>query len=54
MDPHEYDILGLPAPLLEEEKPASTKSTFDPEKFKLCSEMLDDMLEEYEHNSSLH
>ena len=51
VDPQYEEIFGFPP---EEEKPASTKSTFDPEKFKLCSEMLDDMLEEYEHNSSLH
>ena len=50
-DPQDEDIFGFPP---EEEKPASSKSTFDPEKFKLCSEMLDDMLKEYEHNSSFH
>ena len=46
-DPQDEDIFGFPP---EEEKPASAKSTFDPERLKLLSKMLDDMREEYKRN----
>ena len=49
-DPQDEDIFGLSAPLPEEEKPSSNESTFDPERLKLLSKMLDDMREEYKRN----
>ena len=50
VDPQDEDIFGLSAPLPEEEKPSSAESTFDPERLKLFSEMLDKMREEYKRN----
>ena len=53
-DFQDEDIWGLSAPLPEEEVPSSTESTFDPERLKLFSEMLDDLKKDYERNFSLH